>query len=451
MGVLLSVIGFLITIGIIILIHEGGHYWAAKHLGFAVERFSIGMGKVLWRFRRGETEFAVSMLPVGGYVMFKEDSPELDEKTRARLFETGARWKKAIVIAFGPLMNFILAIVLYAAVGAVGVEDIAPYVAPKPASQAEAAGVKPMDKVLSVDGDRIYGIGDLNLALMERTGEPNVEITFERRDAEDGRPYVYAAAFSLADLTLDEAAKKQGFIFPEIGLLLAGRGIAIRSVTEGGPADKAGLKAASLVLKVNGERATAANFSQAIRSSPGKPVELIVADGVGERTTILTPDAVKDEETGETVGLARLMYASSIEFTTVRHDPIDAVKLAYQKVVRLVSFQFGTLCGMAKGEVRAENLSGPVGIADQAGSAFAAGFAAFLEYIALISLAVGFMNLVPIPALDGGQLVLLGVESAARRDIPKSWREKINFVSIALIFLLAAYVTMNDVARLADR
>ena len=112
MGVLLSVVGFLITICVIVLIHEGGHYLAAKWLGFAVKRFSIGMCKVLWRFRRRDTEFAVSLLPIGGYVMFEEDEAGLSEAQRRRLFERGPRWKRAIVIAAGPLMNFVLAVAL---------------------------------------------------------------------------------------------------------------------------------------------------------------------------------------------------------------------------------------------------------------------------------------------------------------------------------------------------
>ena len=174
MGVLLSVVGFLITICVIVLIHEGGHYLAAKWLGFAVKRFSIGMGKVLWRFRRWDTEFAVSLLPIGGYVMFEEDEAGLSEAQRRRLFERGPRWKRAIVIAAGPLMNFVLAVALYAAAGAIGVEDIAPYVAAKPGTQAEAQGVAPMDRVIAVEGERIEGISDFNLALIERAGEPAV-------------------------------------------------------------------------------------------------------------------------------------------------------------------------------------------------------------------------------------------------------------------------------------
>ena len=139
LSVLLSLVGFLLTIGIVVMIHEGGHYLAAKWLGFGVKRFSIGMGRVLWRRRAWDTEFAVSLLPIGGYVAF-EEADELREQGREPtgvLFDSGPRWKKAIVVTAGPLMNFVLAVMLFTASGAIGVRDIAPYVEPAPASQAQ--------------------------------------------------------------------------------------------------------------------------------------------------------------------------------------------------------------------------------------------------------------------------------------------------------------------------
>lgn len=463
MGVLLSVFGFLITICVIVLIHEGGHYLAAKWLGFAVKRFSIGMGKVLWRFRRWDTEFAVSLLPIGGYVMFEEDEAGLSEAQRRRLFERGPRWKRAIVIAAGPLMNFVLAVALYAAAGAIGVEDIAPYVAAKPGTQAEAQGVAPMDRVIAVEGERIEGISDFNLALIERAGEPAVTITLARAGtaaAETGAKIdlaqpgdradeIYSRSFDLSGLKLDDVADQKGFAFPSLGFLLTGRGIVVADVVADGPAARAGLKRHDFILEVDGERATMANFSAKIRASAGLPLELLVRGEACERRIVVTPEAVQDEKTGETIGRANLRYGPSIELVAVRHGPVDSLKLAFDKVARLTAFQFSTVSGMAKGEVSAENLSGPVGIADMAGNAVAAGISAFLEYIALISVAIGFMNLIPIPALDGGQLVILGVEGAIRRDLTKRVKEMLGAASFALLMLLAVYVTMNDVARLS--
>lgn len=220
LSVLLSLAGFLLTIGIVVMIHEGGHYLAAKWLGFGVKRFSIGMGRVLWRRRAWDTEFAVSLLPIGGYVAF-EEADELREQGREPtgvLFDSGPRWKKAIVVAAGPLMNFVLAVMLFTASGAIGVRDIAPYVEPAPASQAQTQGVDAMDLVTAVDGRRIVGVMDFNSALLEHTGEADVPVTFSR--AKTGETYV--RHFDLSGLSLDEAAKTNGFVLQKLGFLLAG-------------------------------------------------------------------------------------------------------------------------------------------------------------------------------------------------------------------------------------
>ena len=218
----------------------------------------------------------------------------------------------------------------------------------------------PMDRVLAVDGERIEGISDFNLALVERAGSPKVEITLARagsraaedRDAreaalaegtdagENEATGVYTRTFDLSGLTLDGIADQKGFAFPSVGFLLTGRGIVIADVVAGGPADKAGLKQHDFVLEVAGERATTANFSAKIRESAGKPLELVVRGESGERRIVVTPDAVLDEKTGETVGRAQLRYGPSIELSTVRHGPIDSIRLAVDKVARMTIFQF---------------------------------------------------------------------------------------------------------------
>lgn len=232
LSVLLSLVGFLLTIGIVVMIHEGGHYLAAKWLGFGVKRFSIGMGRVLWRRRAWDTEFAVSLLPIGGYVAF-EEADELREQGREPtgvLFDSGPRWKKAIVVTAGPLMNFVLAVMLFTASGAIGVRDIAPYVEPAPASQAQTQGVGAMDLVTAVDGRRIVGVMDFNSALLEHTGKTDVPVTFSR--AKTGESYV--RHFDLSGLSLDEAAKTNGFVLQKLGFLLAGRGVTILKVEADG-------------------------------------------------------------------------------------------------------------------------------------------------------------------------------------------------------------------------
>ena len=163
---------------------------------------------------------------------------------------------------------------------------------------------------------------------------------------------------------------------------------------------------------------------------------------------IFVPKRILDEKTQSAVGRAELRFGPGIEFVTVRLTPLQSLETAFDKVVGLTRFQAAAVGGMAKGEVSTENLSGPVGIAGMAGSALTAGVSAFLEFVALISIAIGFMNLIPIPALDGGQLVILGIEGLMGRSLARGLKEKLGAVSMALLLLLAVYVTMNDIGRL---
>lgn len=447
LSVLLAVVGFLLTIGVVVLIHEGGHYLAAKWLGFAVRRFSIGMGKVVWRKNAWDTEFALSLLPIGGYVAFEEEEKREDgTPVQGILFEKGPRWRRAIVIAAGPLMNFVLAVALFTASGAIGVSDLAPYVTAAPGSQAEAQGIHRMDRVTSVAGRPIAGVTDFNATLLEQTGRPDVRIEFER----NGEPFV--RHFDLTGVTLEDATRTKGLILPKLGFLLAGKGVLVVDAIAGGPAAQAGLKAGDLILRINGEPSDFQTFASMIRTHAGKPLELEVqslasADAPVRQLT-MTPRAEKDGKTGALSGKADLRFAEGVERVTVRRGPIESLSIAVDKVIGLTRFQAEAVGDMAKGELSTENLSGPVGIAGMAGSALTAGLSAFLEFLALISIAIGFMNLIPIPALDGGQLVILGIEALMGRDIPRGVREKLGAVSMALLILLAVYVTVNDVGRL---
>ena len=234
----------------------------------------------------------------------------------------------------------------------------------------------------------------------------------------------------------------------KLGFLLAGRGVTILKVEADGPAAAAGLKPGDVVEKINGSRADMQGFAAAIRTSPEKTVQLSVNRAGAPVEISLVPKRILDEKTQSAVGRAELRFGPGIEFVTVRLTPLQSLETAFDKVVGLTRFQAAAVGGMAKGEVSTENLSGPVGIAGMAGSALTAGVSAFLEFVALISIAIGFMNLIPIPALDGGQLVILGMEGLMGRSLARGLKEKLGAVSMALLLLLAVYVTMNDIGRL---
>lgn len=444
MAVLTSVVGFLITLGLIILIHEGGHYLAAKWLGIRVKRFSIGMGKVIASRRAWDTEFALSVLPLGGYVMFEEphEHPNAPAEIRNALFSNVARWKRAIVIAAGPFMNFLLAFVLFIAVGAIGTKDIVPYLAAAPDTPAARAGIETNDRAVALGGMPVAGLTDLQLEILNRVGEGAVPLTLERA----GVPV--ETTLDLSDFSMKDAVEP-GFLFRDVGLRLTGKGVLVGEPIADGPADRAGLKSRDLIRSVNGTPMNLEEFLAAVKASAEKPMKLLIErDGTGEMTITVTPRAVKDEATGTVVGRADLTLMPGIELTTVRHGPIESIRMAFHKVMSLTTVQASAVKGMAEGEVGTDTMQGPVGIAGMAGSAVTAGLSAFLDFVAVLSIAIGFMNLIPIPALDGGQLVILALEGTFRRDLPARVREWLAAGSMALLVLLAIYVTFNDVSRL---
>ncbi len=449
MGAFISVLAFVITIGIIVIIHEGGHLFAAKRLGIAADRFSVGMGPVCWKRTRGGTEYVVSALPVGGYVRFVEAGDELvtsGKIPRERVFEWAPRWKKAIVIAAGPLLNFILAFVLYAAMGAIGQEDLVPTVSPKPGSVAEAAGVRPMDRIVEIGGARTAGVTEVNTELMLKLGDAAVPVVLDRGGTR------FETTLDLSDVTLSDAAKTGGMVLPLAGLRLTGTGVRIGGVEPGSPAEAAGLKAGDAVGPATGESLSIEDFIALVRAHPEEPVTLRVRPALegfrlGEaRDVVLTPAVI--ERDGRREGRIGAMLYPDLKVETMRYGPLESVRHALHKVWGMTVIQFVSVKGMTRGEVKAENLSGPVGIAEMAGRTMSAGLVAFIDFIALISVAVGFMNLIPIPALDGGQLVLLGVESVIRRPIPGKVRGWLSGASLAIILAIAVFATVNDVERL---
>lgn len=443
-AVLLALAGFFITIGIIVVIHEGGHFLAAKWLGFAIKRFSIGMGKVLWKRQMWGTEFALSLLPIGGYVAFEEEP--IDEKGRpvkGYLFETGPRWRRAIVIVAGPLMNFVLAVILFSMVGAIGVQDLAPTVRALPQSQAAALGVERMDRIVAIDGRPIDGLMEFNTALLERLGEKDVLVEVDRHG--DRVPL----HFNLSEIALDAVTKSGGMVLGKLGLLPTGRGILIRDVLAGGPADQAGLRSGDIIRAVDGDVADLKHFAGVIRVSPGKAMQLEVESLTDGKTRMLSmvPRSVVDVETGVVVGRADLAFTEGLDPVIVRRGPLESTRVALMRVIGLTRLQASAVGGMVSGEVSTDSLSGPVGIANMAGKAIVSGATAFLEFVALISIAIGFMNLVPIPALDGGQLVLLAGETLLNRPIPPKVRQILAVASMGILVLLAVYVTYIDIGR----
>ena len=439
MSVFLAVIGFILTIAIIVTIHEGGHCFMAKWLNVSVTRFSLGMGKVLWRRQVGETEYCISMLPLGGYVQMQDDtSPDMTEAQKTRTFGRQPRWKKALIIFAGPAVNFILAFMLYVGIGAIGTPDFASVMGQPPATtQAAREGIQEGDRVVKVAQAPVRGLLDLNFELLNHAGEADIPLTFDRQGE------VFVRHFSLADVSMDSMNEKAPVA--QLGLLPFMRDPVVSKIAEGAPAKVAGLNQGDRLLEINGQKVTSVQQAvDLIRASNGNPVTMLVAyyeNPDEKRTLTMTPEM--------TDGVAKvgISIAAIPEMVTVRLGPVDAVVAGWQKVKKLTLLQMKGVSQMATGEASTKNLSGPIAIADMAGSAVKNGVVPFLEYLALISLAIGFMNLLPIPALDGGQLIVIGLEAIRGRDFSPKTKENIGKVGLVLMMLLFVFVMNNDLSR----
>ena len=448
MGFLWALMGFAVTIGIIVLVHEAGHLLAAKSLNVEVRRFSIGFGPVLWKRKWGETEYAVSLVPLGGYVQMTgengADEPVTPEE-RARSYDAQSKPRRALILAAGPLMNFVLAFFCYVLLGAIGVEDL-PVRLLEPAKTAAAqAGVVGGDLVTEVDGVEIRGYTDLNLSLLGRIGEETVPVTLKRGEGS------FETQLDLSTLRLTDAAQtivaaKLGFIPQMTGPLV------IANVMKDGPGEKAGLRAGDKVLTMAGRPvATVEDFRAIVAEYADRdfPIEVeSLADG-SRRTLTLHPEMMTLDKTegaqpkpAVAVSIGRLP-----ETIVVHYGPIDSVRMGAVKLIEMLRLQVMSVGQLAQGE-GTDQIAGPVGIAQSAGTAVRAGLRAMVDFVALISVAVGFMNLIPIPGLDGGHLFVMSLEALRRKDFAPQTKEKIMKGGLFVVLLIMVFALNNDLTRL---
>lgn len=441
MSILLPIIGFILTIAVIVSIHEFGHLLMAKLMGVKVLRFSLGMGRVLVSRRFGETEYCLSLLPIGGYVKMlgeNDDDEPVPPEDRHRSFEAAARWRRALIVVAGPAINFVLAFILYAMIGAIGTPDIASVVGEPPAkTQAYEAGIREGDRLVEIDGERVRGMTEVSLLLMNKAGEEDIRMMFVR----DGMPLI--RDFSLAGQSMDSMTEVPAFV--TLGLLPYQKDPMVRATVPESPAAKAGLEPGDRILAVNGVTMTSAGqVINAIKESPAG-VELTVA-------SIRTPEVRRNvtvvPEMKEGRPMIGITIAAIPEITTVRLSPVDAVIAGYHKVERITMLQVKGIGQMATGEASTKNLSGPIAIADMAGSAVRSGVVPFLEFLALISVAIGFMNLLPIPVLDGGLLFILALEGLRGKDFSLETRANMTKMGLFLLLLIFVFAMNNDLTRL---
>ena len=439
---------FLVVLGVLVVFHELGHYLVARWCGVKVLRFSVGFGRVVWSRRVGpdRTEWALSLVPLGGYVkMADEREDPLPPQDLPRAFNRQNVYKRIAIVAAGPIANLLLAVVLFAGTYVAGVPGQKPVLAPPPAgTPAAAAGFADGDRVVAVDGEPVVSLQDLRWRVLKAQGRSKLDVEVERSDGSRATRTLAVAGLSVADWEGNPLATLG--LRPDFGTPI------VDQVSPGKPAEAAGLRAGDRIVAVDG-RATRSpsDVALATNAKPAAPIVFrIVRDGA-ERDVTVVPEAV--EQGGRRVGLAGLRLrvdpaAAERLALTVRSGPIEALGQGVRRTGELAVFTLRMLGRMITGDASLKNLSGPITLADYAGQSAQAGILVFVGYLALISISLGVLNLLPIPLLDGGHLLYYLAEIMLGRPVSDRAFEVGQRIGMALLAVLMTLALVNDFSRL---
>ncbi len=451
-GVLTSALAFVVAIAVLVAVHEFGHFWVARRLGIKVLRFSIGFGRPLWRRTgRDGTEYWVSVIPLGGYVkMLDEREGDVAPEDLPRCFNRQPPVRRIAVLFAGPAFNFLFAIAAYWVMFVAGVPAMKPLIgAVEPDSPAAVAGLRAGDRILAIGETPIETMMDAQLELLGAM-VPGGRATLEVEGEDGGRR---RARIEYPGDT--HALTEPGAMFPGLGIGLWRPQFpaVIGRLLPEGTAAAAGLAEGDRVLSAAGRPvADWADWVAFVRARPGETVPLVVErDGRTQSLELFIGAADEDGERVGRIGAAPLVTPEMWDpaRTEQRFGPVGAVGAALAETWRMSALTVTMMGRMIAGQVSVKNISGPINIAQAAGFTAAAGAVAFLSFLAIVSISLGIINLLPIPLLDGGQIVYQFVEIA--KGSPVSERVQIvgQQVGILLLLLLMSFAFYNDIVRLA--
>ena len=437
---MLTLAAFVLAIGVLITVHEYGHYRVARAVGVKVLRFSIGFGRPLLRWQRGDTEFVLAALPLGGYVrMVDEREAPVAAADQAYAFNRQSLPRRAAVVAAGPLANLLLAALLFALVAVVGEREPLPILAaPAPGSVAAAAGVHGGDRVLAIDGHAVASWPDAQLRMLQAAGDGTVQLAVRRADGMQ----------ALLPLSLRTVGARADAL-AAAGLHLQGPPARIDAVQAGSAAQGAGLQAGDVVLAVNGAAiGDAGALLRAIAHSNGGEVHLRVQRGSAVLEVALRARALTPRPGAAPVWRIGALLGGAVPTTLVRHAPLAALREGVARTWQLSALTLQALGRMVIGRASLDMLSGPLTIADYAGRSAELGWLPYLSFLAVVSVSLGVLNLLPIPVLDGGHLLYYAIEAVTRRALPQRVQDVLQQGGLALIAVLMAIALYNDFARL---
>lgn len=453
-NVALSAIAFLIALGILISIHEFGHFWVARKVGIKVLRFSIGFGKPLFQ-RTGKvdgTEFVLAAIPLGGYVkMLDEREGNVVAGERHRAFNQKPLWARSAVVIAGPLANFLLAILAYWIVMLMGISGVAPLIgAPQADSAAERAGFAYEDLIVSVDGRKTQTWTDARIALLESSLGSTEPLRIEVEQA-NGQLTVRELLVTQEQMLKSDgdAVANLGFRtwWPEVDPVVGG-------VVEGGAADQAGLLIGDTIVSVDEVPLTSwRQLVDIVQPSAGIELALVVDREGRTMALTLVPESVQVGD--QSIGRIGVMETQSQALSArsqvvVKYPPVAALGEAMQRTWDMSILTVRMLGKLVVGQASLDNISGPISIAQYAGQSASIGVDHYINFIALISISLAVLNLLPIPMLDGGHLVYFAVEAVQGKPVSERvqiWGQQLGIVLLGSLMFIAFY---NDIWRLAQ-
>ena len=443
MSFLWSTVSFLIVIAVLVAVHEYGHFWAARKCGVKVHRFSIGFGKVIWlRTDKTGTEFAVSAIPLGGYVkMLDGRNEEVPEALKSQAFDHKTVAQRAFIIAAGPLANFLFAIFAYFLVYSIGIPSIKPVIDEvRPQSIAAVAQVQPNYQITEVDGVSAPDWETINMLLATKLGDSKVELTL----VEFGSNIEQRKTLDLSNWTFDPQ-KESAFGSLGIVPIRSKADMTLSKVSENSPAEKEGLLKGDKLYWSDNSKIEWQTFVEKVQE--GKPLSLKVErNGVWLDKTI-TPEL--NDKKRWFVGISLTFYPLANEYRTeLKYDMLESLQKGVDKTFQLSWLTIKVIGKLITGDLSLTNLGGPISIAKGAGASSEIGLIYYLSFMALISVNLGIMNLFPLPVLDGGHLVFLVMEALKGKPISEHVQNVSYRIGAVLLLMLMGLGLINDFLRL---